>query len=165
MSILARLAPITRSAMIPDRQRGERGHMRNGLIGVLTMLLVATLPAVAQDADQQKKWCANEGGNVAPDLQIGGCTAIIQAGRESTANLAISFYNRGSAYMDVGQYDRAIQDFDQANRLGPNDASTLSNRGNAYSFKGQYDRAIQDYDQAIRLKPDHANAFSNRGSA
>src|SRR6266478_6639873 len=71
-----------------------------------------------------------------PDLRIGGCTAIIQAGRETTENLAVAFSTRGSAYNAKGDNDRAIQDTDQAIRLNPNNATAYYNRGNAYRAKG-----------------------------
>jgi tetratricopeptide (TPR) repeat protein len=64
-----------------------------------------------------------------------------------------------------GQDDRAIDDYDHAIRLNPNDARAFSNRGNAYARKGQDDRAIEDYDQAIRLNPNLAEAFGDRGIA
>ena len=78
---------------------------------------------------------------------------------------AKDFYNRGNAYSAKGQYDRAIQEFDQAISLNPKSADAFYDRGNAYSAKGQYDRAIQDYDQAISLYPIHGSAFINRGDA
>src|SRR5215475_10165435 len=100
------------------------------------------------------------------EASIAACTRIIQDGRTSTENRAIAFNNRGRAYAGKGQYDRAIQDFDEAIRLKPNDAIAFYNRGRAYAAgKGQYDRAIQDFDQAIRLKPNDAIAFYNRGFA
>ena len=63
------------------------------------------------------------------------------------------------AYDEKGQYDRAIQDFDQANKLNPNNTNAINARGKAYNAKGQHDRAIQDYDQAIKLDPNYAPAF------
>ena len=50
----------------------------------------------------------------------------------------------------VGQ---AIQDFDRAIQLNPNDATVFNNRGLAYDRLEQYQKAIQDYDRAIQLKP------------
>ncbi len=49
-------------------------------------------------------------------------------------------------------YDRAIQDYDQAIRLTtPDLAAAFNNRGVTYSQKRDYDHTIQDFDQAIRL--------------
>ena len=120
------------------------------------------VPAVAQ-SDQQRKWCNEKDG--APDQRISGCTAVIQSGSLADRSLAPAFNNRGIAYADKGQHDRAIQDFDQAIRLDPGSASLFNNRGRAYSAKGQYDRAIPDFDQAIRLDPTKADAFHDRGRA
>ena len=70
------------------------------------------------------------------------------------------------AYEDLGQYQRAIQDYDGVIRLKPDLADAYYARGNAYGKAlGQYQRAIQDYDTAIRLKPDYAFAYNNRGIA
>jgi tetratricopeptide (TPR) repeat protein len=113
--------------------------------------------ATAQTDDQQR--CSAPD----PDLSISGCTAMIQSGHETQQDLAKDFSNRGTAYGRKGQLDRAIEDFDQAIRLNPNDAVAFSNRGAAYARRGQPDRAIEDYDQAIRLNPDYATAFYNRG--
>jgi tetratricopeptide (TPR) repeat protein len=115
--------------------------------------------ATAQRVDQQLCLAPD------PDLSISRCTAMIQSGHETQQNLAIAFGDRGIAYARKGQYDRAIEDLDQAIRLNPNYAASFSNRGLAYVRRGQYDRAIEDLDQAIRLNPNYAAAFNNRGSA
>lgn len=75
----------------------------------------------------------------------------------------IAYNNRGVAYDDLGQYQRAIEDYNKAIRLKPNNADAYYNRGLAYKELGQYPRAIRDFDQAIRLKPDYADAYYNRG--
>jgi tetratricopeptide (TPR) repeat protein len=100
-----------------------------------------------------------------PEVRILGCTAIIQAGRDKTANLSIALHNRGLAYTDTGEYDRAIEDFDLAIKINPNNASAFSGRGRGFAIKGQYDRAIEDYDQAIKLDPKESRVFQNRGIA
>jgi lipoprotein NlpI len=79
--------------------------------------------------------------------------------------LAILFGDRGIAYHRTGRDDRAIEDYDRAIQLAPNDAHAFDNRGNAYFGMGEFDRAIQDYDRSIQLAPHSARAFDNRGSA
>ena len=65
---------------------------------------------------------------------------------------AAAYNNRGVAYDHKGDYDRAIQDYEQAIKLMPGFAQAYFNRGNAYLGKSQYAQAIDDYNQAIRLK-------------
>ena len=88
---------------------------------------------------------------------------LLKAGADPTTKDASVYYNRGLAYSNKGQYDRAIQDFDQAIRLNPQYARAYVNRGFAYDDQGQRDRAIQDYDQAIRLNPQDARVYNIRG--
>ena len=56
--------------------------------------------------------------------------------------------------MSKRMYDRAIQDYDEALRLNPNNALYLKNRGNAFRIIGQYRSAIADYRKALSLKID-----------
>jgi tetratricopeptide (TPR) repeat protein len=96
------------------------------------------------------------------DDQISGVTAAIQAGQVEEKYLARAFFFRGTAYSNKGQYDRAIEDFDQAIKIDY-DSGAFCNRANAYRAKGQYNLAIADYDQAIRFNPQYATAFFSRG--
>jgi lipoprotein NlpI len=131
---------------------------------IALMAVTGFAGSAAAQQSQAWTWCENKE-KASPDIQIGGCTTVIQSGKESKKNLATAFNNRGNAYDDKKQYDRAIQDYDQAIKLNPNYALAFLNRGNAYQNKDQYDRAIQDYDQAIKLNPNYALAFYNRGLA
>jgi hypothetical protein len=70
--------------------------------------------AAAQSA-QQLRWC-NGKDQATSDMAIDGCTALIKSGKYSGRDLAIAFTNRGSAYDDKRDEDRAIDDHDQAIR-------------------------------------------------
>jgi len=117
--------------------------------------------AAAQTLDQQWAWCRDD----FSDRLIRACTAVIRSGRQNPEELARAFFNRGRAFSDKGQYDRAIADLDQAIRLDPAYPDAFNNRGVAYSGKGQFERAAADFDQAIRLDPNYAIAIFNRGLA
>jgi tetratricopeptide (TPR) repeat protein len=76
---------------------------------------------------------------------------------------AKAYYDRGLAYYDKKDYDRAIAEYTQAIKLDPNYATAYTNRGCVYGGKGDYDRAIADFTQAIKLDPNDAHAYTNRG--
>ena len=84
----------------------------------------------------------------------------------------VCFPTRAGAYKDRGgllvrmrQFDRAIDDLDEAIRLDPKRASAYQNRGAAYNGLGRYEQAVEDLSKAIELDPDNAGAFTNRGLA
>jgi hypothetical protein len=103
-------------------------------------MLLAAFPTWAQDMSRQWARCLNEGKAFTADQSIGRSTAIIQAATEVSANMAIAFGSRGSGHASKGQYDRAIQDFDQAIRLKPKFAEAFGRRGIVYLNDHQYDR-------------------------
>ena len=97
---------------------------------------------------------------------IDGCTAVIRSGQEPHEKLATAFDNRGVAYRLKGEYDHALQDYEQAIQLNPSNANAYNNRGIIYRIKGEYGRAIADYDEAIWLKKgDFPAAYYNRALA
>jgi tetratricopeptide (TPR) repeat protein len=70
-----------------------------------------------------------------PDVAIGGCSAAISSGEEAGDSLAKTFNNRGNAYDYKKQYDRAIEDFNEAIRLKPDFAIAYNNRGRSLSLR------------------------------
>ena len=93
------------------------------------------------------------GSDITLERAIHYCTRAYLSGELSDDNLAVTITNRGLAYADMGEYDRAIHDYNQAIWIKPDFAAPYNNRGNAYFKKGEYDRAIRDYDEATRLDP------------
>jgi tetratricopeptide (TPR) repeat protein len=85
-------------------------------------------------------WCLSKE-RASLDLQITGCTTVIASGKKKT-HLGRIFDNRGVAYYRKGQYDHAIEDYDQAVQLGYSNA--LYNRSLAKEKLG--DKAGADAD-------------------
>ena len=119
--------------------------------------------AIAQSRSGNVAQCADE--RLSFDVRIDACTTLIQAKPESSETLAEAFRNRGYLYATRGQFDRGIDDLNQAIKLRTDYAEAFFNRGVAYRLKGEFDRAIQDFDQATKLKTDYADALQNRGEA
>ena len=59
--------------------------------------------------------------------------------------------DRGYNYVQLGQYERAIQDYDKAIQLDPNEASAYYLRGVAYGQLGEHVEASADKAKACSL--------------
>jgi len=67
--------------------------------------------------------------------------------------------------LEKKEYDKAINDFNEAIVFEPDNAWAFSSRGFAWYMKKEYDKAIKDYDEAIRLNPANGWATNGRGNA
>jgi tetratricopeptide (TPR) repeat protein len=106
------------------------------------------MPAFAQT---QQEWALCQDLR-SPELPIQGCTAVIEAGRQVLDRLAAAYNNRGVAYRLKTEYDKAIDDFDEAIKLRPNYPNAFNNRGVAYRNKGDLEHALADYDRRCVLQ-------------
>ena len=77
----------------------------------------------------------------------------------------VAYNNRGIAYSNRGEYDRAVQDYNTAIAMKPDYFTAYNNRGVAFSRIGSYERAIEDFGRAIALNPNFDDAYNNRGIA
>ncbi len=73
-----------------------------------------------------------------------------------------AFHNRGVAYTAVGEFLSAVEDFDQAILVQPEDAQSFASRAFANTAQGDYDRALQDYDQAIGFDSESTVTYFHR---
>ncbi len=96
-------------------------------------------------------------------IQAAACTVLIELGHETPSNVASLYDSRAWARAQLGDFDRAIRDYDEAIRLAPTLAFAFSGRANAYVRKGQPERAIPDFDRAIELEPDESFLYHERG--
>jgi uncharacterized membrane protein YhaH (DUF805 family) len=78
---------------------------------------------------------------------------------------AVAYNGRGDAYFEKGEYERAIQDYDQVLRLIPNADMAMSNRGFARLKLGRIEEAVSDFEAALRLDPNNEEALYGRGVA
>lgn len=131
--------------------------------GVAAMLaagaMVFAAPASAQWSDVAEACYQSEG---EPSSAVILCTQAIEAGDLDDESLALTYSNRGNSYYDLGEYDRAVGDYNIALDLLPGDPVTLSNRGAAFLELGQNAQALEDLNEAIRLYPDNPVALTNR---
>jgi tetratricopeptide (TPR) repeat protein len=131
---------------------------------LLAAVAVMSNPAVVAQTSKEWRQCSGGEGPIA-DVVISGCSAVIEAGHGSPKQLATAFNNRGVAYKFKGEYDHALEDYNQAILLNPSFANAYNNRGVIYRLKGDYDHAIGDYDEAIWLDSSIPAVFYNRAIA
>ena len=78
--------------------------------------------------------------------------------------VAGSWGGRGVFYRLEKEYPKALNDFNQAIQLNPNEPMFYSNRGNIYFDLGKDVQALQDYEICLQLEPDNQNALANKGA-
>ena len=106
------------------------------MIRPLVFALALTLWATGAWADRYSD--CNQSAD--PDRRIRGCTQVIERGkRESREDRSFAYTNRGNAYDDKGEVERAIADYTKAIALDPNYAINYINRGYTYEKKGDKD--------------------------
>src|SRR5438876_10686869 len=99
--------------------------MRNWRAIIALMALLGT-STVLGGQSRHENWKQCESSD--PGQSIAACSTIIQSGQETDANLSKVFDSRGLAYMRKRDFDRAIQDYDQALRLNSRSATATYNR-------------------------------------
>ncbi|NIQ98200.1 MAG: tetratricopeptide repeat protein [Desulfuromonadales bacterium] len=69
----------------------------------------------------------------------------------------------GHAYFDSNQPAKAIEAYDKALALNPNDADLLTDQGVMFRRMGWYDKAIENFSKANEVNPSHAVSLFNLG--
>jgi Flp pilus assembly protein TadD len=71
--------------------------------------------------------------------------------------------NRGAIYSRMGQYKKALVDFDLAIKLNPPNLNNYLNRAFAYMQLREYDKAIRDFNACHQSDPADPEIINNRG--
>jgi tetratricopeptide (TPR) repeat protein len=126
---------------------------RLGLILLASALLAQPAHAgIVEDCNQQQD----------ADKAIAACTVVLETMKMDDKNLGLIYAHRGTALFNKAEYDRAVQDFNEAIRLYPTYPALYNGRGNALTGKAEFDRAMKDFDEAIRQNPNYFNAYEGR---
>ena len=123
----------------------------------VVLCLLAATEARADSADVKGCKTATD-----PDRVIELCTKVIQSGELPGIDVAGPYSLRGEAYIDKGQYDQAIADFDAALRLRAEQPVVLNDRCYALNKKGSFAEAIESCSAALHLVSNYAAPYNNR---
>ncbi len=69
----------------------------------------------------------------------------------------------GHIYFDTNKHDQAINAYEKALELAPNNADVLTDLGIMYRRSRQPRKALEKFDKAIAVDPKHENARINKG--
>ena len=74
-----------------------------------------------------------------------------------------SYIDQGVKNSQAGKYDQALQAFDQALKLKPNDPALITYKGIVYYAKGDNGKALQLFEEVIKKNPSFGRAYYQRG--
>ena len=107
-------------------------------------------------------WCNEYVDKKQYNLAIKTCTEIIVKKEKPDSS---DYYNRGTAYLNIGEHRSAIEDFNSSISLAPDSFAAYNNRGSAYAVLGEIPKAIDDFNKSIKLNPSFPAPYYNRGNA
>ena len=79
--------------------------------------------------------------------------------------LRTSYSARAMARSNAGDFENALNDYNEAIKFNLNDADGYASRGQFYVWRKQYDLAIQDFDKALQLDPKEWSSRSGKALA
>jgi len=121
--------------------------------------------------ESRKAFCENCGN----ELNVGEkfCGNCGTKGRDDNATdswtetgSAKKYIKLGNDYLDQGKFEKAIESFENAIIIDPNNADAYNNLGWVYNNElKKFAMAIKNYKKAIIINPNNVNAYSNLGIA
>jgi superkiller protein 3 len=95
-----------------------------------------------------------------------GEEATTEPSPPSTAEVSVEeHFQKGNEYIQAGQFDKAVVEFEAVLKVEPERVSALTNLGVAYYNVQRLDDAIAQYQKALEVGPDDADIHSNLAAA
>ncbi len=119
--------------------------------------------------DADREFLANqkldEGLNLYYDGDYNGMIKICNEAIKLNPTLYGAYFYRGLSYCGLNQYEKAIQDYNKAIQLNPNNnlEYLYFSLGITYGQLRQYDLSIKSLDKTIQLNPNIWQAYTVRG--
>jgi len=103
-------------------------------------------------------------GNVGREILVEFPLSSVE-GDEVGDRAAEEWYERGNEHGNLGQFEEAIDSYNQAIALKPDYHQAFRNRGRSQSDLGQFEEAIASYDKTLEINPELHKAWISRGDA
>ncbi len=83
---------------------------------------------------------------------------------ELDGNQLKSLKNRAKLYGEIREFSKAVNDYDRAIEIDPNDTELYHERANSlFQIRGRENESIADYNKSIAIDPRNIRAYNNRG--
>jgi tetratricopeptide (TPR) repeat protein len=142
--------------------------MKTWLFGGFAALAVFAVaaPALAdvqwQVFEHRRQQCYNSMNSFTPEESIRGCSDLISMRTITGDGRAQAYKLRGDRYRGLGQWDRALADYNHVIRMRGDHPGAYYRRSEVYLAQGQYDLAMADADRVIRIVPDTPGGYRVR---
>ena len=129
--------------------------------GALLFAAAAFIPPAAAGTHEAEKqeFCANKADLYSADFSIEACSFLIVSGDKSPKDLAVIFSYRCKEYLEEKQFDRALQDCNDAIWLDTDLLPAYQIRGLIHEQSHRHKRAVADFAQVIAQQPSSASAW------
>jgi tetratricopeptide (TPR) repeat protein len=92
------------------------------------------------------------------------CDELLRPDDSSTSIYARIWYTKGTALGNLGKYEQAIECFDKAIKINPNEPKIWYTKGIALGNLGKYEQAIECFDKG-HVEPNDQDININKGTA
>ena len=74
----------------------------------------------------------------------------------------IALLDRSQAYIDAGEFDRALTDLDSLEMVDPENPKIYNNRGIVHFKRSEFDKALAEFDRSLAVDPRFPIGYLNR---
>jgi tetratricopeptide (TPR) repeat protein len=75
---------------------------------------------------------------------------------------AIAYLDRGQAYIDAGEMDKALADLNSLEKLEPKNPNIYNNRGIIFFKRGEFEKALNEFNRCLAVSPRFQLGYLNR---
>lgn len=147
----------------PDKITEEEVDKKN--TEALTLDISGESSKLNQEWDSETAFLFNRGTTAYRNDDFESGVGFFEQIVANTPDNRKAYYNLGLGYFELGRYYDALQAFNSAIEISPNDSISIQYRGRVYYMLGDFPKCLKDYDRVVQMKPDDPIAWYNRGTA
>ncbi len=102
-------------------------------------------------------------GNLTPGAADSGVIQMLEKEAERNPGSADAWIALANSYFDAERHQNAIEAYQKALAIAPNNANVITDMGVMYRRSGQPQKAVAAFDRAIKVDPEHETARFNKG--